>query len=161
DTHGDLRLGHIYHFPDRSPPDDLVIVDCIEFSERYRYADPIADIAFLVMDLTHHGRRDLARAFEEAYLRSSGDADGSVLLPFYTSYRSAVRGKVQGLKYQEEEIAATARTAALAQSRSQWLLALSTLELPGARPCLVMIGGLPGTGKSTLARGLAESADFH
>jgi len=47
DTHGDLHLDHVYVFPDRPPPDDLVIVDCIEFNERFRYADPGADMAFL------------------------------------------------------------------------------------------------------------------
>jgi aminoglycoside phosphotransferase family enzyme len=46
DTHGDLRLGHVYLFPDREPPGDLVIIDCIEFNERFRFADPIADMAF-------------------------------------------------------------------------------------------------------------------
>src|SRR5581483_1659954 len=51
DTHGDLRLAHVYSFPDRPPPQDLVVIDCIEFNERFRYADPVADMAFLVMDL--------------------------------------------------------------------------------------------------------------
>ena len=56
DTHGDLRLDHIYLFPEREPPDDLVVVDCIEFNERFRFADPVADMAFVVMDLLFHGR---------------------------------------------------------------------------------------------------------
>src|SRR5262249_39302535 len=50
DTHGDLHLDHVYLFPDRAPPDDLVVIDCIEFNERFRFADPVADVAFLVMD---------------------------------------------------------------------------------------------------------------
>ena len=74
----------------------MVIVDCIEFNERFRCADPIADMAFLAMDLTLHGRRDLARAFVDAYIRASGDPEGRALLPFYTAYRAAVRGKVEG-----------------------------------------------------------------
>jgi uncharacterized protein len=49
DTHGDLHLDHIYHFPDRASPEDLVIIDCVEFNERFRYADPVADMAFLGM----------------------------------------------------------------------------------------------------------------
>src|SRR4029079_15492745 len=56
DTHGDLHLDHVYHFPDRTPPADLVAIDCVEFSERFRCADPVADAAFLVMDLTFRGR---------------------------------------------------------------------------------------------------------
>jgi aminoglycoside phosphotransferase family enzyme len=70
DTHGDLRLEHIYLFPEKQPPDDLVIIDCIEFNERFRFADPVADIAFIVMDLMFEGRRDLAQTFADAYFRA-------------------------------------------------------------------------------------------
>ena len=80
------------------PPGDWVVVDCIEFDARFRHADPIADIAFLAMELTLEGRGDLAGAFVEAYLRASGDAEGRELLPFYRAYRAAVRGKVEGMK---------------------------------------------------------------
>jgi uncharacterized protein len=45
DTHGDLHLEHVYLFPDRRPPDDLVVIDCIEFNKRFRFADPVADMA--------------------------------------------------------------------------------------------------------------------
>ena len=117
-------------------------------------------MAFLAMDLTLHGRRDLARAFAEAYFRASGDAEGRALLPFYTAYRAAVRGKVEGLKLAEAEIPEADRDAALIKARAHWLLALGELEEPGRRPCLVLVGGLPGTGKSTLARALAERAGF-
>src|SRR4029079_11527526 len=103
DTHGDLHLDHVYHFPDRAPPDDLVAIDCIEFSERFRHADPIADAAFLVMDLAFRGRRDLADAFTASYLRASGDAEGALLFPFYTAYRAVVRAKVEGMELTEAE----------------------------------------------------------
>jgi aminoglycoside phosphotransferase family enzyme/predicted kinase len=159
-THGDLRLEHVYLFPNREPPEYMAVVDCIEFSERFRYADPVADMAFLVMDLHRHGRRDLGRTFAEAYFRACGDAEGRALLPFYTAYRAAVRGKVLGLKSVEQEIPAPDWAAALSEARAHWLLALSELETPSRRPCLVLIGGLPGTGKSTLARGLASHAGF-
>ena len=96
DTHGDLHLEHVYLLPGRQPPADLLIIDCIEFNERFRYADPIADVAFLVMDFHFHGRPDLARVFSQAYLAATGDAEGAALLPFYTAYRAAVRGKVEG-----------------------------------------------------------------
>jgi aminoglycoside phosphotransferase family enzyme/predicted kinase len=160
DTHGDLRLDHVYVFPDRPPPGDLVVIDCIEFSERFRHADPVADIAFLVMDLLFAGRADLAGAFADAYCQAAGDGEGRALLPFYTAYRAAVRGKVDGLKLAEEEVPAGERQAALTRGRARWLLALGQLERPGRRPCLVLAGGLPGAGKSTLARGLAGQAGF-
>jgi aminoglycoside phosphotransferase family enzyme/predicted kinase len=160
DTHGDLRLDHVYLFPDRPPPADLVVIDCIEFNERFRFADPVADAAFAVMDLAFRGRRDLAAAFAAAYFAAAGDAGGPALLPFYAAYRAAVRGKVEGMKALEPEVPAAERERALATARAHWLLALGELESPGRRPCLVLTAGLPGSGKSTLARGLAEAAGF-
>jgi aminoglycoside phosphotransferase family enzyme/predicted kinase len=158
DGHGDLRLDHVYLFPEREPPADLVIVDAIEFNERFRHADPVADMAFLAMDLAFHGRRDLAHRFADAYEGASGDAGGRVLLPFYTSYRAAVRGRVEAMKGLEPEVSGPERDEALASARGLWLLALGALEEADRRPGLVLVGGLPGTGKSTLARGLAERA---
>lgn len=160
DTHGDLRLEHVYSFRGRTPPGDLAIIDCVEFNERFRYADPVADVAFLVMDLLFSGHRDLARVLSRAYFPEAADAEGEQLLSFYTAYRAAVRAKVEGFKLSETEIPESEREAALVRAKAHWLLALGELEEPGRRPCLVLVGGLPGTGKSTLARGLAERAGF-
>ena len=160
DTHGDLHLSHAYLFPDRPPPEDLVIIDCIEFAERYRFADPVADIAFLVMDLIYHGRRDLARVCADAYFAAAGEEEGRVLLPFYVAYRAVVRAKVEGMQFGEGEIPPHQREMVKWKAPAHWLLALGALEEPSRRPAMVLIGGLPGTGKSTLARGLAAAANF-
>ncbi len=127
DTHGDLRLDHVYLFPDRPPPADLVVIDCIEFNERFRFSDPVADMAFLVMDLTFRGRRDLAHSFAEAYFDASGDIEGQTLLSFYTAYRAVVRGKVEALKAAEMEVAPAERTAARSLAGAYWSLALAEL----------------------------------
>jgi aminoglycoside phosphotransferase family enzyme/predicted kinase len=155
DTHGDLRLDHVYFLPD-----GLAVIDCVEFNERFRHADPVADVAFLVMDLLFAGRRDLARVLIDAYFRESGDEEGKSLLPFYVAYRATVRGKVEGMKLAETEVPEWDRSAALRSARGHWLLALEQLEEPARRPCLLLVGGLPGTGKTTLARGLASAAGF-
>ena len=160
DTHGDLHLDHVYLFPDRSAPADLVVVDCIEFNERFRCADPVADMAFMVMDLAFHGRSDLAAGFGNAWFEAIGDAEGRDLLPLYVSYRAAVRGKVDGLQLVETEIPEAAREKALARAHGHWLLALNQLESPGRRVCLILIGGLPGTGKSLLAASLAAAGNL-
>jgi aminoglycoside phosphotransferase family enzyme/predicted kinase len=160
DCHGDLHLDHVYYSPERRSPDDLIIVDCIEFNERFRFIDPVADMAFAAMDFTFHGRRDLAQAFAEAYFRESGDDEGHILLPLYSSYRAAVRGSVDGMKLAETEVPEAERRRARNSSHAHWLLALGEIEQPAKRPCLLLVGGLPGTGKSTLAQALAAHAGF-
>jgi aminoglycoside phosphotransferase family enzyme/predicted kinase len=146
--------------PDPLAPPELVIIDCIEFNERFRFADPVADMAFLVMDLLFHKRNDLAQKFADEYFRAAQDEEGRALLPFYVAYRAAVRGKVEGFELLEKEIPQEERTGALAKARAHWLLALRELETPSQKPCLVLVGGLPGAGKSTLAQGLADQAGF-
>ena len=160
DAHGDLHLDHVYFLPDRSPPDDLVVIDCIEFNRRFRFADPIADVAFLAMDLTFRDRRDAARALLEGYFRVRRDQEGEDLVAFYISYRSLVRAKVRGLTAGDASVPLRARRDAVHEARGHWLLALGELETAGRRPGLVLVGGLPGSGKSTLASGLAKEAGF-
>jgi uncharacterized protein len=158
--HGDLHLDHVYFFPEKEPPSELVIIDCIEFNERFRFMDPVADMAFPTMDFAFHGRPDLARIFADAYFRVSNDQEGRSLLPLYTAYRATVRGAMEGLLLAENEVPEGERASAQVRARAHWLLALTELEKPGQKPCLLLVAGLPGTGKSTLARGLAENADF-
>ncbi|MCS7159124.1 MAG: AAA family ATPase [Gemmatales bacterium] len=158
DTHGDLRLEHIYLLPEYSPPHDITIIDCVEFNDAFRYADPVADMAFVVMDLLYENRRDLAQVFADSYFQASGDEEGRKLLSWYVAYRAGVRGKVRSLLAEEAEVAAEYRQRARAEARRYWLLALQALEIPARRPVVILVAGLPGVGKSTVARWLAEHA---
>jgi aminoglycoside phosphotransferase family enzyme/predicted kinase len=160
DCHGDLHLDHIYWFGGESEEDEIVIIDCIEFNEPFRFIDPVADMAFAVMDFHFFGRRDLARIFADAYFAASGDHKGRALLPLYTAYRSSVRGMVDGVLLMEKEVSQEEREKALKRGMAHWLLALVELSPPKDRPALVLVGGLPGSGKSTLARELARAAGF-
>jgi aminoglycoside phosphotransferase family enzyme/predicted kinase len=155
DGHGDLRLEHLYQLLDREPPDDLLVVDCVEFSEGIRCGDPIVDLAFLVMDLHGRAAGPLADALVAAYREASGDGEGLTLLPLYTAYRAMVRGKVDGLLLGEEEVPLAKRDEARVKARGRFLLALGELLPPAERPCLVLVGGLPASGKSTAAQLLA------
>ncbi len=155
DTHGDLRLDHVYLLPE-----GVTIIDCVEFSPALRCADPVADVAFLVMELRAEGRPDLARAFTDAWFSRRGDEEGRALLDLYVAYRSAVRAKVRSIEAAQEGIPEAQRAAALRRARGHWLLALATLEPPRRRPALVVLCGLPGTGKTTLARHMAAEHGF-
>jgi hypothetical protein len=160
DTHGDLRAEHVYLFPERPPPGDVVIVDCIEFSDRLRFADPALDLAFLAMDLRAERAPALADALIDAWAAASGDEAARALFPLYAAYRATVRGKVDGLRAFEPEVPAADRERALARARGRFLLALRELGPRGQAPALVLVTGLPGTGKSVLARELAARG-FH
>ncbi len=160
ETHGDLRLDHIYLFPEEEPREQIVIIDRIEFDPRFRLADPVADMAFLVMELRALGHRELAGAFCEAYFEASGDEEGRSLLPFYVSYRAAIRAKVDALKAGEPEVPEDERYDALDRAHARLVLALDALAAPADRPCLVLTSGLPGVGKSSLSGGLARAGGF-
>jgi len=158
DCHGDLRLDHVYLFPERPAPADLEIIDCIEFNDAFRYSDPIADIAFLLMDLRNHGHEEQAEELQDAYIEASGDREGAALLPLYIAYRACVRGKVEAFRASEPEVPSAHRREALDLSLRHLLLALRQLVAPPDSPSLLLIAGLPGSGKSTLAATLASSS---
>lgn len=158
--HGDLRLEHVYDLGGAARPEDLRIVDCIEFSEALRHGDPAADIAFLAMDLRMHGAWTLADALLCAWLDATADAQAAELLPLYGSYRSAVRAKVRAMQASDPQLDAAARDHAHALARGHLVLAWGELAPPSQRPALVLVAGLPGTGKSRLAADLETRADM-
>lgn len=159
DTHGDLHLEHIYWFPDRPVDQEFVIIDCVEFNEAFRYADPVADIAFTYMDLGFRGRSDLADCFSAAYFRASGDEEGRQLLPFYSAYRASVRAKVEQMQICDKELSQSEIESARQRAIAHWLYSLGELSGPRERPGLILFGGLPGSGKSSLAKALCEESN--
>jgi aminoglycoside phosphotransferase family enzyme/predicted kinase len=157
DCHGDLRLQHVYLLvrPDASgsQPGSIVILDGIEFNERFRYSDVTSEVAFLVMELDAAHRPDLSRAFVDSYVASTGDEALRELLPFYACYRACVRGKVSSFLLDEREIPPAQREAACQQASAFFALAESYSRGP-TRPTLLLVGGVMGTGKSTVALAL-------
>ena len=150
DGHGDLRLEHCYLDAD----DSVRIIDCIEFNERFRYADVCADVAFLSMDLTWHERPDLSEDFLAQYARESDDYDLYTLVDFYESYRAHVRAKVSQFLLDDPAIASDAREKAGEQARKYYLLAEACTREPLEPPRLYAVGGLIASGKSTIAERL-------
>jgi aminoglycoside phosphotransferase family enzyme/predicted kinase len=143
DGHGDVRCEHVYLLP------TIAVVDCIEFNRRFRCGDQASDIAFLAMDLEARGRPDLAAALVDEFEQAAAD-DLSEVLDFYVAYRAAVRGKVAALRAGEPEIGEEERGWALVEAAR--FLALARRIGRGERtPCLVLMCGLTGSGKSVLA----------
>ena len=155
DGHGDLRLEHVYldvcHdvCRDVHALDDVVVVDCIEFNRRFRFADVCADVAFLAMDLTSRRRPDLAEAFLAAYARESQDYDLYPLVDFYESYRAFVRAKVASFVAHAESTPQALRQRKNEEAREHFLLALSSARRQLLPPRLVAVGGWIAAGKST------------
>ena len=146
DGHGDLQASDIYCLDD-----GIRILDCLEFSDRLRWDDVCADVAFLAMDLERLGRPDAASLFVRAYERHSGHRLPPPLLHFHIGLRAYVRAKVACLRSEQNGVG---RNAACD------LQALALKHLRSARSAVLLVGGLPGTGKSTLAAGLAAETGW-
>jgi uncharacterized protein len=142
DGHGDLLADDIFLLDDGPR-----VLDCIEFDVWLRWGDALADVAFLAMDLERLGRPDLAERFLAAYREHAGDAWPSSLAHHHIAYRAQVRAKVGAIRVTQGD------DDAVAEARRLLALARRHLETGAVR--LVLVGGLPGTGKSTLAAGLA------
>jgi aminoglycoside phosphotransferase family enzyme/predicted kinase len=156
DGHGDLRLEHVYFLGD-GPDAPLAVIDCVEFDERYRAGDVAADVAFLAMELELAGRADLAAGFLARYAEASGDFELYRVVDFYLSYRAWVRGKVAALVARDEGAPPELRRRKRAEARRDFALARSYAGPALDPPFVVLVGGLPGTGKSTLAEALGRA----
>ena len=143
DGHGDLIADDIFCLPDGPR-----VLDCLEFDDRLRWVDALDDAAFLAMDLERLGRPDLGSWFLDRYAEFSGAERSVSLEHHYVAYRAVVRSKVACLRH------AQGITGQDEQARQLADLALRRLRL--AEPRLVIVGGRPGTGKSTVAGRLAD-----
>lgn len=143
DGHGDLRPEHIYFR--RSGPS---IMDCIEFNAEYRTNDVIDELSFLAMECDRLGRDEIGRAVIDSYLAATSDEPQAFLEQFYRCYRACVRAKVAALRADQTH------TAASRASADDYLqLAMRYAEQLSPK-LVIIIGGLSGTGKSTLAAAL-------
>jgi uncharacterized protein len=143
DGHGDLLADDIF-----CTPDGPELLDCLEFDDHLRYVDGVDDAAFLAMDLEFLGRRDLGDLFLDEYSRRAHDPAPRSFKDFYIAYRAVVRAKVDCIRVaQGHQDAAT-------DVRRHFYLALLHLRAGAVR--LIRVGGGPGTGKTTLARALAQ-----
>lgn len=144
--HGDLHLNNVC-LVEGAP----VLFDAIEFNDAFSCIDVLYDLAFLLMDLDRHGLRDHANALLNRYLERSGDFAGLAALPLFLACRASIRAHV---------VISTLQTAAAGSANPAEparLLDAAISYLEPRSPELIAIGGLSGTGKSTIARLLAPA----
>ncbi|MCD9876356.1 bifunctional aminoglycoside phosphotransferase/ATP-binding protein [Streptomyces guryensis] len=143
DGHGDLLAEDVFCLDDGPR-----VLDCLEFDDHLRYVDGLDDAAFLAMDLEQLGAPDAAAYFLARYSEYSGDPAPPSLWHHYVAYRAFVRAKVSLI--QAHQGAPGAETA------SRRLVSTTLRHLRTSAVGLTLVGGLPGSGKSTLSGALAD-----
>ncbi|MET8451846.1 AAA family ATPase [Streptomyces sp. NPDC005209] len=143
DGHGDILAEDIFCLDDGPR-----LLDCLEFDDHLRYVDGLDDAAFLAMDLEQLGAPQAAAYFLAQYGEYAGDPAPSSLWHHYIAYRAFVRAKVSLIQARQ------GAPGAEAESRRLVLTALRHLRTSAIS--LTLVGGLPGSGKSTLSGALAD-----
>jgi aminoglycoside phosphotransferase family enzyme/predicted kinase len=144
DGHGDVTAEDVFCLEDGPR-----VLDCIDFDPRLRWVDALDDAAFLAMELEHLGRPDLGRYFLDEYAEFSAVPSVASLEHHYLAYRAFVRAKVACLRAVADDLAA--------QQLVESYLAMTLRHLEAGQVALVLVGGAPGTGKTTVAGRLADT----
>lgn len=142
--HGDLTLRNICLFEGKPTP-----FDGIEFSETIATIDVLYDLAFVLMDLWHRERADLANLLMNRYLDAADEADGIGLLPFFMATRAVIRAHVTAAQ------AEGADDAHVKVAEARAYLDLARGLLADAPAALLAVGGFSGSGKSSAAAAAA------
>lgn len=149
--HGDAHLGNIVLIEN-----EPVLFDAIEFDDVIATADVLYDLAFLLMDLWERGHLNEANRTLNRYLVESGCADhydGLAAMPFFLMMRAAIRSKVTASR--REFYSGRKREDLEAQALAYFDAAVGFLD--ERKPVLVAVGGLSGTGKTTIAAQIAAT----
>lgn len=146
ECHGDFHIGNLVRLAS-----GITAFDALEFDPRLRWTDVMNEIAFLAMDLEVKQHLGLAYRFLNRYLQLSGDYAGLPVLAFYIAYRAMVRAKVKFILKAEQENSTPAEDPEIIA-----LLELAERYLKPTNPLLVITFGMSGSGKTTVARSLAE-----
>ena len=147
DGHGDLIAQDIF-----CGSDGVTILDCLDFDDSLRHVDALDDACFLAMDLEHHGRPDLAEEFLAAFTAATGDREAPPSLRHhFMAYRAFVRAEVATIRVGQGDRSA----ATLATDHAEQCLD----HLRAGQVRVVVVGGLPGSGKSTVAEGIGDRRD--
>jgi uncharacterized protein len=149
ECHGDLHLRNICLWNNK-----IQLFDRIEFNEPFRFVDVMYDVAFAVMDLEARGRKELGNAFLNTYIEQTGDWEGLQVLPLYLSRQAYVRAKVTSFLLDDPGVPDDAKQEASATASDYYRLAWDYTKSNQGR--LILMSGLSGSGKTTVARHLAR-----
>lgn len=149
--HGDLHLANAVVLGE-----DVTAFDCIEFDPALRWIDGLSDIAFMVMDLMAHGRRDLGWRFLNAYLDERGDHAGLPVLRYYLVYRALVRAVVALLRGDQQ--GAQREGSVQASPPAPDYLGLALALTRRGQPRLMITHGVSGSGKTHVSQDLLAQA---
>ncbi|MFZ1538111.1 MAG: AAA family ATPase [Chromatiaceae bacterium] len=147
ECHGDMHRGNI-----ALVEGEILIFDGIEFNPALRWIDVQSELAFLLMDLEEAGERGPTRRLLNRYLELTGDYAGLRVLNFYQVYRAMVRAKVRAIRLSQPDLAPED----VERDRRALVDYLTLAEgfTQPRHPCLCLIHGVSGSGKSRLALGL-------
>ncbi len=148
--HGDLHLGNIVMLEGRP-----VLFDALEFDDEMATIDILYDLAFLIMDLMQRGLRPAAQLLLNRYALRTADPSalyGLAALPLFLAARAGVRALVTIDR--SRQVTDNGRAGSQREILTYLNAAIGYLTPPPAR--LIAIGGLSGTGKTTLAASIAH-----
>lgn len=149
ECHGDVHLNNIAYWKHQ-----LLLFDCIEFNEPFRFVDVMFDVAYIVRDLDSGDRSDLATLFLNTYLEQTGDWEGLQVLPFYVNRQAYVRAKI--VSFLLDDPAVSTADKAWAQKTAAQFYQLAWRYCQPQQGQIILVSGLSGAGKSTTARTLAK-----
>lgn len=149
ECHGDIHLNNIAYWNDQ-----LLLFDCIEFNEPFRFVDTMFDVAYIVRDFDSGDRQDLTTLFLNTYLEQTGDWEGLQVLPFYVNRQAYVRAKILSFLLDDPAIPASDKAGIQTLAAQFYQQAWRYCQPQQNR--LILVSGLSGAGKSTTARAIAQ-----
>lgn len=148
-THGDLLAADIYCTGNDGLQVELL--DCLAFDDELASIDVLDDLATLAMDIERLTDADTATDLVRWYHEFSNERHPASLLHYYLAYRASVRAKVTALRFEQGDDDSAPLVTRLAN--------VMTGHIESAQTRLILVGGAPGTGKTTLAAAIADALD--